>query len=208
METYQFYHFVHQIPPRRPVVLLIDGHLSHVDYNTPLFCKQNEILLFRLPPHTSHVLQPADRGFFNIFKGEWKKACTKFCFENPGLVLAKRTFSRVFMEAFDKTARPDVVKASFKCAGIWPVNCHAIDPSMFAPGKLFKESVCTYEMRTKATTATESSVVEEIAGELPCTSTPKEKEVAKKDNHHPVLKTLEQLKIMLERQESICFRSG
>ena len=198
METYQFYawvanHFVRQIPPRRPVVLLIDGHLSHVDYNMSLFCKQNEILLFRLPPHTSHVLQPADRGFFNVFKGEWKKACTKFSFENPGLVVAKRTFSRVFMEAFDKTARPDIVKASFKCAGIWPFNRYPIDPSMFAPGKLFKESACTEETPTKATTATESSVVEEIASELPCTSTPKEKEVAKKDNRHPLLKTLEQL---------------
>eukprot|EP00112_Aurelia_sp_Birch-Aquarium-sp1_P002049 Seg1223.3 transcript_id=Seg1223.3/GoldUCD/mRNA.D3Y31 product="hypothetical protein" protein_id=Seg1223.3/GoldUCD/D3Y31 len=201
METYQFYawvanHFVHQIPPRRPVVLLIDGHLSHVDYNTSLFCKHNQILLFRLPPHTSHVMQPADRGFFNVFKGEWKKACTKFSFENPGLVVAKRTFSRVFMEAYDKTARPDVIKSSFKCAGIWPVNRHAIDPSMFAPGKLFNETICAEETPTKANTTKESSTVEEVASdasELPGTSAPKEMEAAKKDNRHPILKTLEQL---------------
>ena len=69
-------HFVQQIPSRRPVGLLINGHLSHVDYNTSLFCSHNPILLFRLPPHTSHVMQLADRWFFNVFKGEWKKACT------------------------------------------------------------------------------------------------------------------------------------
>ena len=80
-------HCVHQIPPRRPVVLLIDGHLSHVEYNASLFRRHNQILLCRLPPHTSHVMQPANRGFFNV--GEWNKACTKFYFDNPGLVVAK-----------------------------------------------------------------------------------------------------------------------
>ncbi|XP_065067021.1 uncharacterized protein LOC135692700 [Rhopilema esculentum] len=67
MEMYHFYawvtnHPVHQIPPKRSVLLLLDGHLSHIDYNT-FFCKENNILLYRLSPHTSHVMQPADRGF-------------------------------------------------------------------------------------------------------------------------------------------------
>ncbi len=78
METYHFYgcianFFVKQIPSKRPVILLLEGHLSHVDYNTSLFCKANEIHLFRLRPRTSHVMDPADTGFFNVFKGEWKK---------------------------------------------------------------------------------------------------------------------------------------
>lgn len=74
METYHFYawvtnHFAKQIPPKRPVLLLqIVGHVSHIDYDTTLFCKGNCILLFRLPPHTSHVMQPADRGFLMCSK--------------------------------------------------------------------------------------------------------------------------------------------
>ena len=97
------------------------------------------------------------------------------------------------MEALDKTARAEIIKASFKCTGIWPVNRHASDPSMFAPGNLFNQTVCTDETPTKAITATEASTVEEVASELPCTSSAsKEIKTAKKDNRHPVLKTLEQ----------------
>eukprot|EP00794_Sanderia_malayensis_P014572 gene14572-16075_t len=164
MDTHQFYawitnHFVHQIPPKRPVVLLLDGHLSHIDYNTTLFCKDNQILLFRLPPHTSHVMQPADR-------------------------------------AFDKTARPDVVKASFKCSGIWPVNRHAIDPSMFAPSKMFEAGRSESEIPTDgagviAATAEPTAEPCAVSSEPPvATSTPVK---AKADDRHTVLKSLEQL---------------
>ena len=73
METAQFYgwvsnHFVKRIPPIRPIVLLIDGHGSHIDYHPSLFCAGEGILLFRLPPHTSHEIQPTDREFFAAFK--------------------------------------------------------------------------------------------------------------------------------------------
>ena len=50
METSQFYgwitnHFVKRIPPIRPIVLLIDGHGSHIDYHTSQFCSENSILV-------------------------------------------------------------------------------------------------------------------------------------------------------------------
>ena len=191
METYHFYawitnHFINQIPPKRPMLLLIDGHVSHIDYNTTLFCKENGILLFRLPPHTSHVMQPADRGFFNIFKEEWKKACTRFTFENPGIVVTKRTFSRVFVTAFERSARPDVVKAAFKCSGIWPVNRFAIDASAFSPAKTFHKS----EDEVQTTASLEEPTT---SREGPCTSTPK-----KQDERHSILRSLEQLESVIE----------
>ena len=199
METYHFYawvtnHFVKQIPPKRPVLLLIDGHVSHIDYDTTLFCKENGILLFRLPPHTSHVMQPADRGFFNVFKEEWKQACTRFTFANPGIVVTKRTFSRVFVEAFDRSARPDVVKASFKCSGIWPVNRYAIEMSAFAPAKTFE--------KIQPASATASMEEPTTSNEGPSTSTPK-----KPDERHPVIKSLEQLETVIEPMRLSLFQT-
>ncbi len=197
METYHFYawvanHFLKQIPPKRPVVLLIDGHLSHIDYHTTRLCKENDVLLFKLPAHTSHVMQPADRGFFNVFKGKWKNACTRFMFQNPGVVVTKRSFSRLFVEAFDQTARPDVIKSSFRCSGIWPVNRHAIDPAMFAPSKTFeKPDAPTLDAPTPDAPTTDAPTTDAPTPEVPTpqhTSTP-----IKKAEIHPVLKTLEQL---------------
>ena len=57
-------HFTKNIPPARPVVLLLDGHSSHINLETAKYAKKEEILLYCLPPHTTHVLQPCDVGFF------------------------------------------------------------------------------------------------------------------------------------------------
>ena len=38
-----------------PIVLLVDGHSSHIDLHISKFCKENDILSFCLPPHSSHV---------------------------------------------------------------------------------------------------------------------------------------------------------
>ena len=59
-------HFVKKTPSLRPVVLLIDGHGSHIDYYIIQFCAENQILLFRFPPHTSHAVQPTDGIFWSI----------------------------------------------------------------------------------------------------------------------------------------------
>ncbi len=188
METYHFFgwvsnHFVKRIPPIRPVLLLIDGHASHLDFHTTMFCKENQILLYRLPPHTSHDMQPADRGYFNVFKGEWRKECSTV--ENPGIVVNKRTFSRVFVEAYERTARQDVVKSSFRCAGIWPVNRYAIDSSSFAPAKTFNKQGITAEVNHIRTPTNENDESQSVVS----TSSPKKDQ--KKDDRHSTIKTLE-----------------
>ena len=146
METYHFYdwvinHFLRRVPAVRPVLLLVNGHVSHVDRKTTLKCKENGVLIHQLPQKMSHIRQPAEKEYFEIFKNEWKKASSKFSLDNPGSLVNERTFSRVFMKAFDRTARPEVIKSSFRCSGIWPVNRFAIDASSFAPTKVFKPVV-------------------------------------------------------------------
>ncbi len=191
MQTYHFYawaanHFPQQIPGKRPVVLLIDGHLSHIDVNTTLFSKSNQIFLFRLPPNTSHLTQPADRRYFNVFKGNWRKVCTKFTFENPGLVVTKRIFAKDFTEALHKTTRPDVIKSSFRFAGIWPFHRNAIDSPLFGPAKVFG----TKTDGMKKISPTNAACLDSETPMPMMTSTPK------KDNQHQVLNSLQQIEII------------
>lgn len=49
-------------------VLILDGHESHVTGNFIAHCMDNNILLLRLSPHTSHLLQPLDIGLFGLSK--------------------------------------------------------------------------------------------------------------------------------------------
>ena len=145
METPQFYgwltnHFCKRISPIRPVVLLIDGHNSHIDYHTSLFSAENQIHLFRFPPHTSHAVQPTDRGYFGSFKASFQKDVAKFTVEYPGASVTKRTFPTIFMKAFDATCRADIVKSSFRVTGIWPTNRFNVDHGLFNPSKIYTDA--------------------------------------------------------------------
>ncbi len=50
------------------LLLLYDGHRSHIPLPLIDWAKQRNIILFVLPPQTSHVLQPLDVGCFGTFK--------------------------------------------------------------------------------------------------------------------------------------------
>ncbi|XP_030762936.1 uncharacterized protein LOC115887610 [Sitophilus oryzae] len=59
--------------PKKPngtVLLVLDGPSSHPsNLETLQFAEEHNIILFCLPPHTTHVLQPLDRCFSNLLKG-------------------------------------------------------------------------------------------------------------------------------------------
>ena len=123
INTEQFYgwvanHFIPNIPPARPVILLIDGHSSHIDLHTSKLCRDNDIHLFRLPPHTSHVIQPCDKYFFASFKKNWINEVSDFGILHPGVNVTKRTFGGIFSEAYRKTSSVATVQDSFKATGI------------------------------------------------------------------------------------------
>nr|XP_047141020.1 MFS-type transporter clz9-like [Hydra vulgaris] len=43
-------------------ILHLDGHTSHVSLAAVLLSRENNIILICLPSHSSHILQPLDRG--------------------------------------------------------------------------------------------------------------------------------------------------
>ena len=65
-----FNFFLEQIPPARPVLLIQDGHSSHISLELIDLAKQNDVHLC-LPSHPTHVLQALDVGVFSSFKLVW-----------------------------------------------------------------------------------------------------------------------------------------
>ena len=147
IETSQFYawltnHFVKYILPLHPIVMLLDGHSSHIDFYVVESCAANGTLLFHLPLHSLHALQPADRGFFASFKSNFSKEVTKFTVQYPGVSVTKQTFSGIFTKAYEQSCHADIVKSSFRVSGIWPINCLSVDHNLFNPGKIYTD--CKY----------------------------------------------------------------
>ena len=72
-------HFLRYAPLARPLVLLMDGHSSHFCPDTICLAAKEQIVLFALPPNTTHLSQPLDRGCFSPLKAYWKKNVINIC---------------------------------------------------------------------------------------------------------------------------------
>ena len=83
MDTQTFYmwfanYFIPNLPPARPVVLLIDGHDSHLDPETFQLAQKNVICLYALLKNATHFVQPTDVGLFGPLKKSWYKSVREF----------------------------------------------------------------------------------------------------------------------------------
>ena len=63
-DTWFSNHFLRYAPSVRPILLLLDGHSSHYCPETIRRAAQEKVILFTLPPNTTHVSQPLDKGCF------------------------------------------------------------------------------------------------------------------------------------------------
>ena len=48
--------FIACIPDECPILIILDGHSSHISYEIHLLAIQHQIHLLKLPPHTTHGL--------------------------------------------------------------------------------------------------------------------------------------------------------
>ena len=126
--------FVKQIPPARPVMLLVDGHSSHYEPVTIRAASEQGVVVFCLPPHCTHVAQPLDVSFFRPLKVYWSEACHMFMQENPGCVVTKYQFSQFFSKAWYKAIQPQNLISSFAKTGIHPFNPDKISVPVYPPG--------------------------------------------------------------------------
>ncbi|KOB70151.1 Uncharacterized protein OBRU01_15785 [Operophtera brumata] len=60
--TNDFNNWVESNGIKKPILLLVDGHKSHMSLVLSATCEQMGIILYALPPNTTHMLQPADAG--------------------------------------------------------------------------------------------------------------------------------------------------
>lgn len=125
-------HFIKSISIARPVMLMLDGASSHIDLTSIELCRENDILLYALPPNTTHILQPAEIPFKKL-KSEYAKASDTFLNNGEGGVVTKISFAKVFGEAFLTTYTPLAITNAFKATGVWPLNPDAISVDRLAP---------------------------------------------------------------------------
>ena len=90
------------------------------------FAKDNGIIIFCLPPHTTPECQPLDCSLFKPLKDKWREECHKFYAKNPGMVINKFNFCRIFRGAWLSAVNPENIISGFRKGGIYPYNRNAI----------------------------------------------------------------------------------
>ena len=68
-------HFLVHAVGARPILLLLDGHSSHYQPQLIDYAKEYGIIIFCLPPHTTHESQPLDASVFKSLKQNWQQVC-------------------------------------------------------------------------------------------------------------------------------------
>ena len=138
-----FKFFLDNIPPTRPVLLIEDGHSSHVSIELIELARENGVHLLCLPAHTTHILQPLDVGVFKSFKVHFSKACHRYLCSHPGQVITTEIIASLLKEAWHQALTPVNVMSGFKKCGIHPLNPGEISDRQLAPSKAFTPAATT-----------------------------------------------------------------
>lgn len=127
---------------RKPVILFIDGHRSHMTMAVSEFCEQNGIILYGLPPNTTHILQPADVSVFKPMKTEWKTTVRKWQSrsENINSSITKLNFCRVFQECLGNITMTTYIINGFRKCGLFPLNPDNVDYTKCVRNTLEKQT--------------------------------------------------------------------
>ena len=115
-----------------PKLLILDRHGSHLNINIINLCRENNIHLYRLPPHTTHIFQPLDVVIFWPVKSHFNKITQHLKLATLGssnpINCSKTNFTRIFKEPWESVTVA-LIKKGFQKCGISPLDRDAIDKS-------------------------------------------------------------------------------
>lgn len=137
--TKHFVSFVNTSNSDTPTLILYDGHRSHISLTLTEWAKQHNIILFVLPPHSSHLTQPLDVGIFGPFKNMYSQECQKFMKLNPGINITKYDVAELTSKPYLKALCPENLVSAFRRTGIVPFCNSAISDAQVAPSVIFTE---------------------------------------------------------------------
>lgn len=135
-------HFLPNVRPdgsKQPIMLLYDGHTSHKDPETIRWAREMGIILFVLPAHSSHLLQPLDVAIFGPFKNYYYAECSNFMYRNMGQVITKYNICTLACRAYLKALTPLNIQSAFRKTGIYPFQADVIQPESLYTCESFRE---------------------------------------------------------------------
>lgn len=124
---------------------MLDGHSSHKGLEVLEFAKEHGIILFCLPPHCTHRLQPLDICVYGPLTVYYDQEIAKWLKANPGRVVTHTQVAYLFGNAYKKAATVDNALNGFRKAGIQPFDPDVFPEWMFCPAEATNYDTTTDE---------------------------------------------------------------
>ena len=102
-------------------LLIMDGYGSHLTYEFWSYAKEHKIILFRLPPHSTHLTQPLDVGCFQPFKHYHTQAIDRVI-RLGDVEFGKLQFLAEFQTMRERTFTEATICSAWKKTGLIPFN--------------------------------------------------------------------------------------
>ena len=150
------------------VLVLYDGHRSHISLSLAGLAKNNNVVLFVLPPHSSHVTQPLDVGVFGPFKSMYYTECQNYLKKHPGINISKYQVAELTLKTYLKAVSAENLISASRRTGIHPFNNKAFTDAQVAPAIIYSNEETATE---NVPEETEGPQNQELTQEEPAPST-------------------------------------
>ena len=106
----------------------MDGLSTQLQPIVVRMAAKEDVILFCLPPHSTHMTQPLDKGCFGPLKTAWKEVCHEYMTNNPGKVITHYKYSELLGKARAQSMTMANITAGFCTTAIFPFNRNALKP--------------------------------------------------------------------------------
>lgn len=126
-----------------PVVLIFDGHHSHISIELIDIARRSNVHLLCLPPHSTHLLQPLDVGVFGPVKATWKKLLKEHQIETCAGTVTKEDFPSLIKRLWEQSFLSAHLRSGFQKTGLHPLSRDAIPASRLSKSLPFQRDTAS-----------------------------------------------------------------
>lgn len=122
-----------------PVLLLVDGHSSHVSKPLIGWARSVHLIIFILLANTAHILQLLDVSVLEPFKRFNSSECAQYMRNNMGMTINKYQICQHNCSAHLRAMVATDITAGFKKAGVYPLCQDAVNQEKSHSCEAFRE---------------------------------------------------------------------
>lgn len=114
---------------KKPVVVWTDWHETRINFHLAKTLQDLQIILYGLPPNSTHFMQPLDVSVFGPMKKAWRTAAADWQESHPDETLTQAYFATVFLPMYKKACKKENILNGFRKCGLHPFDPEAPDYS-------------------------------------------------------------------------------